>query len=322
MEARSIGALSVSAVGLGCNNFGRKLDRASSTAVVHAALDAGITFFDTADIYGYGDHPYSGTGVSEEFLGAALGARRDQVIVATKFGISMSKTDKSMRGGGRAWVRRACEDSLRRLRTDHIDLYQMHRPDRDSHIGETLGILQELVDEGKVRVIGCSNFSADQLVQAAAVADDLGTVRFSSVQNEYSLLAREAEADVLPTCDDLDMAFLPYFPIASGLLTGKYRKGEAAPKGTRLAFWEPRPHLGLHDDVLDTVERLTGIAEAYDHTILELAISWLLSRRRVASVTAGATTREQVQANVAASTWALAPEILAEVDEVLPDRPS
>lgn len=317
MEQRTIGPLTVSVVGLGCNNFGRKLDRDRSADVVHAALDAGVTLFDTADIYGYGDHSFSGTGVSEEFLGAALGTRRDDVVVATKFGISMSKTDRTMRGGGRAWVRRACEDSLRRLGTDHIDLYQMHRPDRDSHISETLGILQELVDEGKVRVIGCSNFSAEQLAEAAGVAEELGTVRFASVQNELSLLAREAAIDPLPACDDLDIAFLPYFPLASGLLTGKYRRGEPAPQGTRLAYWEARPHLGLQDDNLDRIDRLTEIAESRGHTILELAISWLLSHRRVASVIAGATTPEQVHANVGSAGWKIEDGVLAEVEEAL-----
>ncbi|MBK5268408.1 MAG: aldo/keto reductase, partial [Acidimicrobiia bacterium] len=170
MEHRNIGPLSVSTVGLGCNNFGRKLSAEDSASVVDAAIDVGINLFDTADIYGYGDHPYSGTGRSEEFLGQALGTRRSDVIIATKFGISMSKTDKTMRGGGRAWVQRACEDSLRRLQTDYIDLYQIHRPDRDSHISETLGALNELVDQGKVRVLGCSNFSAEQLEEAEEVS--------------------------------------------------------------------------------------------------------------------------------------------------------
>ena len=314
MEHRNIGPLSVSTVGLGCNNFGRKLNAEDSAAVVDAAIDAGINLFDTADIYGYGDHPYSGTGRSEEFLGQALGARRADIIVATKFGISMSKTDKTMRGGGRAWVKRACEDSLRRLQTDYIDLYQIHRPDRDSQISETLGALNELVEQGKVRVIGCSNFSAEQLVEAEAVSKDLGTARFMSVQNEYSLLSREVEDTVLPGCERLDIAFLPYFPLASGLLTGKYRKGEAAPDGSRLAFWEPRPHQTLDDDLLERVEKLTETAERFGHTILELAISGLLARPQVASVVAGATSPSQVKSNVSAAKWSLTAPELASLD--------
>ena len=318
MERRQIGQLSVSAVGLGCNNFGRKLDADDSAAVVGAALDAGIDLFDTADIYGYGDHEYSGVGRSEEFLGRALGYRRDEVTVASKFGISMSKTDPSMRGGGRAWVRRACEDSLRRLGTDHIDLYQMHRPDRDSHVSETLEVLTELDDEGKVRVVGCSNFDADQLEEADAISRERGLVRFESVQNELSLLRREAEADVLPACERLGVAFLPYFPLASGLLTGKYRKGEDAPEGTRLAFWkEPRPHQRLDDDVLDQVEILSEAAEASGHTILELAFSWLLTRPTVPSVIAGATTPDQVRATVAAAEWSISSEEMETIDRAL-----
>lgn len=316
MEHRNIGLLSVSTVGLGCNNFGRKLSAEDSASVVDTAIDVGINLFDTADIYGYGDHPYSGTGRSEEFLGQALGTRRSDVIIATKFGISMSKTDKSMRGGGRAWVQRACEDSLRRLQTDYIDLYQIHRPDRDSHISETLGALNELVDQGKVRVIGCSNFSAEQLEEAEAVSEDLGTARFVSVQNEYSLLSREVEEAVLPACQRLNIAFIPYFPLASGLLTGKYRKGEAAPEGSRLAFWEPRPHQTLADDVLDRVAKLTETAEKFGHTLLDLAISGLLARPQVASIVAGATAPSQVRANVAAAAWIMSQHEVAALDSV------
>lgn len=316
MERRNIGPLLVSSVGLGCNNFGRKLDEADSAAVVRAALDAGVNFFDTADVYGYGDHSYSGTGVSETFLGSALGVNRSEVVIATKVGISMSKTDPTMRGGGARWVRQACEDSLRRLGTDYIDLYQLHRPDRDSHVSETLGVLDELVQEGKVRVVGCSNFSAEQLVEAEAVANELSSVRFQSVQNEYSLLRREAEEEVLPACTDLDIAFLPFFPLASGLLTGKYRRGEDAPPGTRLAFWEPREHQALTEDVLDQVDQLSEIADQAGHSILELAFAWLLSRRQVASVIAGATSPEQIRSNASAATWVISPDVLASVDEV------
>ncbi|MGI9606419.1 MAG: aldo/keto reductase [Acidimicrobiales bacterium] len=316
MEHRTIGSLSVSSIGLGCNNFGRKLDQAHSSLVVDAALDAGINFFDTADVYGYGDHPHSSTGNSERFLGAALGSRRADVVIATKFGISMSKTDSSMRGGGRRWARQACEDSLRRLGVDHIDLYQLHRPDRDSHISETLSILDELVTEGKVRVIGCSNFTAEQLLDAMSISSELKSVTFQSVQNEYSLLRREVENDVLPTCTNLDIGFLPYFPLASGLLTGKYRKGQDAPPGTRLAFWEPREHQALTDGVLDHVEEFAQLAKLSGHTILELALSWLLSRPQVASVIAGATSPAQVRSNAAAASWSLTADDLAAVDSI------
>jgi aryl-alcohol dehydrogenase-like predicted oxidoreductase len=311
VEFREIGPLSVSTVGLGCNNFGRKLSAADSAAVVDTAIDSGVNFFDTSDIYGYGDHEYSGTGRSEEFLGAALKGRRDDVIIATKFGISMSKTDRKMRGGGRVWVRRACEGSLRRLGTDRIDLYQMHRPDRDTHISETLGVLAELVAEGKVREIGCSNFSAEQLVEAEAVAADLGLPRFRAVQNEYSLLVRGAEETELPACAELDISFVPFFPLASGLLTGKYQKGEPAPEGTRLAFWQTREWHSLDDDVIDKVDRLNTFANAAGHSLLELAFSWILANPLIPSVVAGATSPRQVRSNVAAASWSLTPEELA-----------
>jgi len=320
MDHRTLGSLSVSTVGLGCNNFGRKLDKADSARVVNAALDNGINFFDTADVYGYGDHPYSGTGQSEMFLGAALGPRRPDVVIATKVGISMSKTDRTMRGGGAAWVRRACEDSLRRLNTEYIDLYQLHRPDRDSSISETLGALDELVRQGKVLTVGCSNFSAEQLAEAATVSDELGLVAFASVQNELSLLECDAADDVLPACEELGMAFLPYFPLASGLLTGKYQKGEPAPGGTRLAFWEPRPHQTLADDVLEEVQRFSDLAQRSGRTILELAFSWLLVQRQVASVIAGATTPEQVRSNAAAGSWVLSDEELRAVADIQRDR--
>ncbi|MDH5294353.1 MAG: aldo/keto reductase [Acidimicrobiia bacterium] len=312
MEFRTIGPLTVSTVGLGCNNFGRRLDAAASASVVGAALDAGINFFDTADIYGYGEHDFSGTGRSEEFLGKALGSRRSEVVVATKFGISMSKTDPSMRGGSRRWVRQACEDSLRRLGTDYIDLYQMHRPDRDSHISETLEALGELLAEGKVRAVGCSNFEIEQLEEAEQAA--ASGVGFASVQNEYSLLRREAEDAVLPFCAASGMSFLPYFPLASGLLTGKYRKGTGAPEGSRLTWWEPRPHQTL--DVLDEVEALAVFAEGEGHTLLELAFSWLLARTEVSSVIAGATSPDQVRANVAAVTWELDPDQLTRLTTI------
>jgi aryl-alcohol dehydrogenase-like predicted oxidoreductase len=316
VEFRNIGPLSVTTVGLGCNNFARKLDFEASSNVVNAALDSGINFFDTSDRYGYGDHPYSGVGKSEEFLGKALGSRRDSVVVATKFGNPMSDDDLTMRGGKRDWVLRACEDSLRRLGTDYIDLYQIHRPDDDTPVAETLGALSELVEQGKVRTVGCSNFTAEQLDEAAAASAEDGSVRFESVQNEYSLLIREPEAAVLPKCEELGMSFLPYFPLASGLLTGKYKKGEPAPDGTRLAFWKPRPHFVLDDDVMSYVTGLSDFAEKSGHSILELAFSWLLSRPQVASVIAGATSPDQVWSNTRSAMWKLSADDLASIDSI------
>jgi aryl-alcohol dehydrogenase-like predicted oxidoreductase len=313
VETRRIGALSVSVVGLGCNNFARKIDGTASAAVVNAALDVGITFFDTADRYGYGDRPFSGQGRSEEFLGRALGTRRPDVVVATKFGNPMSD-DPRDRGGRPEYVHRACEASLKRLGTDYIDLYQIHRPDPDTPVAETLGALSELVGAGKVREVGCSNFSAPQLGEATRAGEGGAFARFESVQNEYSLLHREPESDVLPRCEQDAIAFLPYFPLASGLLTGKYTRGENAPDGTRLAFWQPREHLNLHDSTLERVERLSAFATARGHSLLELAMSWLTARPAVASVIAGATLPEQVRSNAAAVSWSLSPEDLVAVD--------
>jgi aryl-alcohol dehydrogenase-like predicted oxidoreductase len=317
MQTRSIGSLKVSLVGIGCNNFARKIDLATATAVVDAAIDSGINFFDTADRYGYGDNPFSGPGRSEEFLGQALGSRRKDVIVATKFGNPMGD-DPRDRGGNRRWVHLACEASLRRLGTDYIDLYQIHRPDKDTPVAETLGALTELVQAGKVREIGCSNFTGPQLEGATQAAADAGLVRFESVQNEYSLLCREPETDgALPACVEHGIAFLPYFPLASGLLTGKYRRGTTAPDDSRLSFWKaPRPHFDLEVADFETIERLTAFAEEREHTLLELAFSWLAARSVVASVIAGATTPEQVSANAAAAGWQMSEEEMVAVDEL------
>ena len=303
LDTRRIGSLEVSGVGLGCNNFGRRLDSEATSAVVDDALDEGINFFDTADVYG-------GT-KSEEFLGRALGQRREEVVIATKFG---AKVDEQRMGARPEYVRQAAEESLRRLRTDRIDLYQLHRPDPEVPIEDTLGALDELVRAGKVREIGCSNFSAAQL-RAAEEAARGGGARFVSVQNEYSLLHREAERDVLPECERLGIAFIPYFPLASGLLTGKYRKGQPAPEGSRLQ--SRRGDSLLTDRNLAVVERLIEFSESRGHTILELAISWLLERPAVASVIAGATSPEQVRSNVAAAGWRLTEEELAEIDAIV-----
>lgn len=313
MKTRRIGTLSVSVVGLGCNNFARTIDAAASATVVNAALDVGITFFDTADRYGYGDKPFSGVGRSEEFLSEALGSRRSDVVIATKFGNPMSD-DPADSGARPEYVHRACEASLRRLGTDYIDLYQVHRPDPETPIAETLGALSELVAAGKVREVGCSNFTASQLADAMRASADHALVRFESVQNEYSLLHRAPGADVLPACEEHAIAFLPYFPLASGLLTGKYTRGAAAPAGTRLAFWQPRDHLNLDDTTLERVERLSEFATSRGHNLLELAMSWLAARPAVASVIAGATSPDQVRANAAAVDWPLSPVDLALLD--------
>jgi aryl-alcohol dehydrogenase-like predicted oxidoreductase len=303
-EFRRIGSLDVSVVGLGCNNFGRRLDEKATAKVVKAALDEGINFFDTADTYGGTD--------SEKFLGKALGNRRDDVIVATKFGM---KIDEKRKGARPEYVKRACEDSLRRLDTSYIDLYQLHTPDETIPIADTLGALDELVEAGKVREIGCSNFSAEQLHEADA-AVRIGSPRFVSVQNEYSLLHREPGKGLLAECAALGIAFIPYFPLANGLLTGKYRKSQPPPQGSRIATgWNSRL---LTDENLDKVEHLIAFAEAHGHTILELAFSWLLTREMVSSVIAGATSPEQVRANANAPVWDLTEAEITEVNRIVP----
>ena len=304
METRKIGSLNASVVGLGCNNFGWNIDEAATEKVVDAALDAGVNFFDTADIYG-------GT-KSEEFLGRVLQGRRDKVVLASKFGI---KIDDARPGGAKPeYIRQAIDASLGRLQTDYLDLYQIHRPDDDTPIADTLGALNELVKAGKVREIGCSNFSAKQLKEAETAAQ--GGARFVSVQNEYSLLDRTPEAEVLPECERLGVGFLPYFPLASGLLTGKYRQGKPLPEGTRIQA-EGRFSELLTDKNLSVVESLIAFAEARHHTILELAFSWLIRQPAVASVIAGATSPAQIQSNADAAGWHLSAEDLAEVDTLL-----
>lgn len=306
MDSRAIGSLRVSVVGLGCNNFGGRLDEAGTGRVVHAALDAGINFFDTADIYG-------GGGRSEEFLGRALGAHRSDVLIATKFGMQM---DEQRTGARPEYVRAAAEDSLRRLGTDHIDLYQLHQPDPSVPIADTLGAMNELVTVGKVREIGCSNFSAQQIREAEGVSTSREFARFVSVQNEYSLLHRDPEIDVLAECARVNAGFLPFFPLASGLLTGKYHRGEPAPEGTRLASG-PRA-AQLTDDRLTQVELLRDFAHSTGHTLLELAFAWLLARPVVASVIAGATKPEQVASNVATIEWRLTDDEMAAIDKIRP----
>jgi aryl-alcohol dehydrogenase-like predicted oxidoreductase len=305
---RTIGSLRVSVVGLGCNNFGPRLDAAGTATVVRAALDAGIDFFDTADLYGEGR--------SEEYLGRALGARRRDVAIATKFGHERSAFGKGARPDH---VRACAEGSLKRLGTDYIDLYQIHQPDPDTPIADTLGAMDELVRAGKVREIGCSNFSVEQLREAER-ATPKGAARLVSVQNQYSLVDREPEQGVLAECERQGLAFLPYFPLASGLLTGKYRKGRPLPHGGRLTG-AARYSDFLSEQNLDLVERLIAFADGKRHALVELAVSWLLAHPVVASVIAGATKPEQVRTNVAAARWRLTPEELAEVERILAAHP-
>jgi len=298
MEHRRIGSLEVSVIGLGCNNFGWRLDADATAKVVDAAIDAGVDFFDTAELYGEGR--------SEEYIGRALRGRRQDVIIATKFG---HKSGHPGRGGSPDNVHRAIEGSLKRLGTDYIDLYQLHSPDPRVPVADTLGALDELKRAGKVREIGCSNFSATELREADASVEP-GHARFVSVQNEYSLINRDPEADVLPECERLGIAFIPYYPLASGLLTGKYRRGKPAPQGTRISHDSGM----LSDESLATVEELAHFAEGKGHTLLQLAMGWLLAHPAVASVIAGATKPEQVRDNAMAASWKLSPQERAAVD--------
>jgi len=302
METRKIGSLEVSVIGLGTNNFGFLMEADAVAPVVDAAIEEGITFFDTADSYLE----------SEMRLGHALGRRRDQVVLATKFGSPVGEGGTG--GASPEYIRSAVERSLRALGTDRIDLYQLHRPDPETHIAETLAVLDQLVDEEKVVEIGCSNFSLAQLREAeAAVGPD--DARFVSLQNHFSLLERGDEAEVLPECVATGMGYLPYFPLASGLLTGKYTRGQSPPAGTRLEKWGDS---SLTDENFDILDGLTAYAEARDHTLLELAQAWLAATPGVASVIAGATTAHQVRQNARAALWTLTPEEKAEVDLLTP----
>ncbi|BCJ32883.1 oxidoreductase [Actinocatenispora thailandica] len=308
MRYRSLGnsGLRVSVVGLGCNNFGRKLDLAGTRAVVDAALDAGITLLDTADMYG-------GGGASERLLGEVLQHRRDRVVLATKFGhqgADMGYGPAAGAKGGRAYIRRAVEASLRRLRTDHIDLYQLHTPDPETPIEETLAALTELVNEGKVRYVGHSNLTGWQLAEAAHVAAAGGYAPFVSAQNQWSLLDRDIERELVPAAEHYGVGVLPYFPLANGLLTGKVRRGRELPAGSRIA---ERSHL-VTEERLDTVEALVSWGDKHDRSLLEIAIGGLAALPTCGSVIAGATTPEQVRANAAAGDWQPAAD---ELDELL-----
>jgi aryl-alcohol dehydrogenase-like predicted oxidoreductase len=308
MEQRQLGrsGLTVSALGLGGNNFGMKLEPSEAAAVVHRALDEGITHFDTAESYGGGR--------SEEMLGAALASRRHEVVIATKFGGRGPQI--AVAPGSRSNVLRACEASLRRLGTDYIDLYYLHLPDPTTPIEETLGAMSDLVHQGKVRYLGNSAMPGWQVADAEHVARARVTERFVAAQVEWSLLARNVEAETVPACRHFGVGVVPYFPLASGLLTGKYHRGEAFPEGSRFASI-PRLAGFASDENFEHVERLTAVAHAADRSILELAIGWLLSHDSVSSVLTGATTPEQVAANVAASTWRLDADELAAVDAAL-----
>jgi aryl-alcohol dehydrogenase-like predicted oxidoreductase len=301
--------LNVSAVGLGCNNFGRRVDLDGTRAVVDAALEQGVTFFDTADIYG-------NQGGSEELLGQVLEGRRDQVVVATKFGMDM-KDGKGPRGS-RAYIEQAIENSLRRLRTDHVDYYWYHEPDGQTPIRETLEVLDGLVKAGKVRAIGASNFSAEQIEEADEVAREHGLTRFSAIQNEYSLLVREPEEAVIPLCQRLGLGFVPYFPLGSGLLTGKYRRGEEGPSGSRLSG---RDQIAT-DEQFELLEAIDRFARERDVSMLDVAIGGLLRWEAVSSVIAGATKPEQVEANAAAARWQPSEDDVAELESLLAGSPA
>jgi len=312
MRYRSVGrsGLTVSVVGLSCNNFGRRIDLEQTKAVVAAALDCGITLFDTADTYGEGR--------SEEFLGQALGRRRDEVVVATKFGMDMRGAlgpDWGARGS-RRYVRAAVEASLRRLGTDRIDLYQYHAPDHVTPMEETLAALTELVSEGKVLYVGSSNLSAWEVAHAEWAARTSGSVRFVSAQNQYSLLDRRVEAELTPACLAYGIGILPYFPLANGLLTGKYRRGQPPPPGTRLAA-NPA---ALDEAAFDRLEPIVELARRLGRSLLEVAVAGLAAQPAVCSVIAGATRPEQVRANAEAGAWEPSGEELAELDRAAPSR--
>jgi aryl-alcohol dehydrogenase-like predicted oxidoreductase len=315
MSYRRLGnsGLVVSVVGIGCNNFGRKLDVEGTREVVDAAFDAGITLFDTADIYG---EPH---GASEQCLGSALKGRRDEIVLATKFGMDMGGLNGKDFGarGSRRYIVRAVEASLRRLETDYIDLYQIHQPDAETPIDETLSALDDLVRSGKVRYLGNSNFAGWQIADADWTARAASLTPFISAQNQYSLLHRDVETEVVPACEQFGLGLLPFFPLDSGLLTGKYKRGAKPTAGTRLSG--ERYQRWLDNADWDTVEALTAFGAERGHSLLDVAIAGLAARPAVTSVIAGATSAEQVQANAAAGSWDLSAEDAAALDEVLSD---
>ncbi|HLI30441.1 MAG TPA: aldo/keto reductase [Terriglobia bacterium] len=309
MQFRNLGksGLRVSVVGLGCNNFGGRLDLDGTRKVIHKALDLGITLFDTADVYG-------NKGGSEDLMGQVLGDRRKDIVLATKFGMPMDNAEK--KGASRRYIFSAVEASLQRLRTDWIDLYQLHQPDPLTPIEETLRALDDLIRQGKVRYTGCSNLAAWQAVEAQWTARHLGLNAFISCQDEYSLLVRNAERLLMPAIQAYGLGLLPYFPLASGLLTGKYRRGKPMPEGSRLTTTPRFAESYLTEANWEKVERLAEFCAARGHSLLELAFSWLAAQPAVASIIAGATKPEQLEQNVNAANWQLTPEDLAAVDQI------
>lgn len=310
MRQRALGksGLQTSIVGLGCNNFGRTTDLEASRKVVHKALDLGITFFDTADIYGR-------CGDSERYLGKILGCRRKDIILATKFGMPMDEA-RTMKGASRQYIMRAVDASLSRLGTEWIDLYQLHRPDALAPIEETLGALDDLVRQGKVRHIGCSNLAAWQVIEAHWTARHLGLVGFVSCQDEYSLLVRDAERELIPALEAYGLGLLPYFPLACGLLTGKYKRNATMPEGTRLTSMKKFAERYLTAENWSVTERLDVFCAARGRSLLELAFSWLAARPAISSIIAGASNPVQVEHNARSVGWALAPEDMAEIDRL------
>ena len=310
MKQRNLGTsgLLVSTIGLGCNNFGGRLDLEGTRAVIHAALDHGITLFDTADVYG-------NQGGSETLMGQVLGDRRKDIVLATKFGLPMDGEDGRLKGGSRRYIMSAVEASLKRLRTDWIDLYQYHKPDPLTPTEETLRALDDLVKQGKVRYIGSSNLPGWQVVEAQWTSKHLGLNRFVSCQDEYSLLVRKAEQDVAPVAARYGMGLLPYFPLASGMLTGKYRRGAPPPAGTRMAGTDRYARYQTEDSFA-VVEKLDAYAQARGRTLVELAFSWLLAKAPVSSVIAGATKPEQIAQNVKAGDRALTEAEIREIEAI------
>jgi aryl-alcohol dehydrogenase-like predicted oxidoreductase len=310
MEYRNLGksGLQVSLAGLGCNNFGMRIDLEQTRAVVHGALDQGITLFDTADIYG-------GRGKSEEMLGQILGSRRQDIILASKCGMAMGD-GPYLRGSSRRYIVNACEASLKRLATDYLDLFQIHQPDPSTPEDETLSALDDLVRAGKVRYLGNSNYAGWQVADAAWIARTHRYTPYVSAQNEYSLLNRTVERDLVPACRHFGVGVLPYFPLASGFLTGKYKRGSGLPEGTRLGAMKVLADRLVNDANFDAIEKLEGFAREREHTMVELAMSWLAAQPEVSSVIAGATKPEQVSENVKSVNWKMTPEELKAVDRL------
>lgn len=310
METRNLGGsgLRVSAVGLGCNNFGQRSDLETSRKIIHKAIDLGITLFDTADIY-------AGRGGSENVLGQVLGDRRKDIVLATKYAKPMAD-DGTKQGASRRYIMQAVENSLRRLKTDYIDLYQQHDYDDLTPIDETLRALEDLIRHGKVRYIGCSNFPAWRVSEAQQVARQINTHAFVSCQDEYSLLVRDIEKDLLPMAQTYNLGLLPFFPLANGLLVGKYKRGEKPPADSRLGKVDYLRERYMNDRNLDIVQKLDAFAKQHGKTLLELAFSWLAARPQVSSVIAGASSPEQIEQNVQAIAWTLTADDMATIDQI------